>query len=94
MTYVDFGPFICTQDFNLNCLHYRWSGKVGTDARRNRIRLHIRLVIRIFGIYTHTQLDKRFWEAVSVQLAGKGKEYRKRLVHVLHPPSHIPDPLI
>ena len=82
MTYVDFSPFICTQDFNLDYLHYRWSGKVGTDARRNRIRLHIRLVIRIFGIYTHTQLDKRFWEAVSVQLAGKGKEYRKRLVHV------------
>ncbi|KAK7688180.1 hypothetical protein QCA50_008550 [Cerrena zonata] len=37
-------------------------------------------VIRIFGIYTHSQLDKRFWEAVGIQLAGKGKEYRKRCV--------------
>ncbi|THH32624.1 hypothetical protein EUX98_g1581 [Antrodiella citrinella] len=37
-------------------------------------------VLRIFGIYTHAQLDKRFWDAVGHQLGGKGKEYKKRCV--------------
>ncbi|KAH9949530.1 hypothetical protein B0H21DRAFT_881892 [Amylocystis lapponica] len=37
-----------------------------------------RQVIRIFGIYTHAQLDGRFWEGVSFQLSRKGKEYRAR----------------
>ncbi|KAH9945568.1 hypothetical protein B0H21DRAFT_877321 [Amylocystis lapponica] len=37
-----------------------------------------RQVIRIFGIYTHAQLDRRFWEGVGYQLGRKGKEYRAR----------------
>ncbi|CAL1697343.1 unnamed protein product [Somion occarium] len=44
--------------------------------------------IRIFGIYTHAQLDRRFWEAVGMQLAGKGKEYRKRCI--FRNPSYHP----
>ena len=34
-------------------------------------------VIKIYGIYTHTQLN-RIWDAVGQHLAGKGKEYRRR----------------
>ncbi|KAI0757677.1 hypothetical protein C8Q80DRAFT_1265551 [Daedaleopsis nitida] len=38
-----------------------------------------RQVIRIFGIYTHAQLDrKRFWDCMSRQLERRGPEYRKR----------------
>ncbi|KAL4254519.1 hypothetical protein ABKN59_003247 [Abortiporus biennis] len=37
-------------------------------------------VIRVFGIYTHAQLDERLWKAVSYQLSGRGKEYRQRCV--------------
>ncbi|TFY76337.1 hypothetical protein EWM64_g7674 [Hericium alpestre] len=37
-----------------------------------------RQVIRIFGIYTHAQLDKRFWNSMGYQLARKGKEYKAR----------------
>lgn len=39
---------------------------------------HVYLVIKIYGIYTHAQLDGRFWISVGHQLAKKGKEYRKR----------------
>ncbi|KAI9462690.1 hypothetical protein HD554DRAFT_2175805 [Boletus coccyginus] len=38
-----------------------------------------RQVIKIYGIYTHTQLN-RIWDAMGQQLAGKGKEYRRRCV--------------
>ncbi|KAI0791850.1 hypothetical protein C8Q75DRAFT_57350 [Abortiporus biennis] len=34
--------------------------------------------IRIFGLYTHAKLDERLWSAVSNQLSGQGKEYRRR----------------
>ena len=34
-------------------------------------------VIKIYGIYTHTQLN-RIWDAMGQHLAGKGKEYRRR----------------
>ncbi|PCH33046.1 hypothetical protein WOLCODRAFT_62498 [Wolfiporia cocos MD-104 SS10] len=37
-----------------------------------------RQVIRIFGIYTHAQLDRRFWDGVGHHLGRKGKEYKKR----------------
>ncbi|KAI0757657.1 hypothetical protein C8Q80DRAFT_1092486 [Daedaleopsis nitida] len=37
-----------------------------------------RQVIRVFGIYTHAQIDQRFWDAMSRQLGSKGPEYRKR----------------
>ncbi|KAF9230368.1 hypothetical protein BU15DRAFT_69253, partial [Melanogaster broomeanus] len=33
--------------------------------------------IRIYGIYTHTQVN-RIWDAIGQHLAGKGKEYRRR----------------
>lgn len=39
-----------------------------------------RQVLRIFGIYTHAQLDQRFWASMGYQLARKGKEYQKRSV--------------
>ncbi|THG96062.1 hypothetical protein EW026_g5704 [Hermanssonia centrifuga] len=38
-------------------------------------------LLRIYGIYTHAQLDRRFWDAVGQHLAGKGREYRKRCVY-------------
>ncbi|KAK0245331.1 hypothetical protein EDD85DRAFT_800629 [Armillaria nabsnona] len=34
--------------------------------------------IKIFGIYTHEQMDHRLWSSISSQLRKKGKEYRKR----------------
>ncbi|KAL1940597.1 hypothetical protein VTO73DRAFT_8032 [Trametes versicolor] len=34
--------------------------------------------IRIFGIYTHAQLDARFWRAVSRSAANQEAEYKKR----------------
>ncbi|KAI0061021.1 P-loop containing nucleoside triphosphate hydrolase protein [Artomyces pyxidatus] len=37
-----------------------------------------RQVIKVFGIYTHAQLDKRLWESIGHQLSSKGKEYAKR----------------
>ncbi|KAG2023676.1 hypothetical protein CC2G_001306 [Coprinopsis cinerea AmutBmut pab1-1] len=36
-----------------------------------------RQVIRIFGIYTHTQLD-RLWDSLGYQLSQKGREYIRR----------------
>ncbi|KAH6917671.1 hypothetical protein BKA70DRAFT_1139349 [Coprinopsis sp. MPI-PUGE-AT-0042] len=35
-------------------------------------------VIKVFGIYTHAQIDKRFWDSMGYQLCKKGKEYRDR----------------
>lgn len=49
-----------------------------------------RQVIRIFGIYTHAQLARGFWDAVGQHLAGKGKEYRKRCVY-RKPPKNAGD---
>jgi hypothetical protein len=38
-----------------------------------------RPVLKIFGIYTHAQLDQRFWNSVGSQLGKKGgKEYKYR----------------
>ncbi|SJL05193.1 uncharacterized protein ARMOST_08560 [Armillaria ostoyae] len=34
--------------------------------------------IKIFGIYTHAQIDNRLWSSISSQLRKKGKEYQKR----------------
>ncbi|PBK60033.1 hypothetical protein ARMSODRAFT_966416 [Armillaria solidipes] len=34
--------------------------------------------IKIFGIYTHDQMDHRLWSSISSQLQKKGKEYGKR----------------
>ncbi|KAH7911824.1 hypothetical protein BJ138DRAFT_1005801 [Hygrophoropsis aurantiaca] len=41
-------------------------------------RMHRSLVIKIYGIYTHAQLDHRLWDAMGYQLSGKGKEYKRR----------------
>ncbi|KAH9891312.1 hypothetical protein C8Q73DRAFT_119576 [Cubamyces lactineus] len=38
-------------------------------------------VLKIFGIYTHAQLDRRFWDCVSRQLERRGAEYRKRCTY-------------
>jgi len=40
--------------------------------------LVVYIVICVFGIYTHAQLDRRLWRSVGYQLAKKGKEYRDR----------------
>ena len=37
------------------------------------------LVLKIYGIYTHAQLDRRFWDCMGRHLERKGAEYRKRL---------------
>ncbi|KAI1785420.1 hypothetical protein LXA43DRAFT_132940 [Ganoderma leucocontextum] len=37
-----------------------------------------RQVLKIFGIYTHAQLDRRFWDCMGRQLERKGMEYKKR----------------
>ncbi|KAH9919767.1 uncharacterized protein BXZ73DRAFT_104875 [Epithele typhae] len=37
-----------------------------------------RQVLRIFGIYTHTQLDRRLWSCMSQHIDRRGAEYRKR----------------
>ncbi|TFK22063.1 hypothetical protein FA15DRAFT_623047 [Coprinopsis marcescibilis] len=39
---------------------------------------HERQVIKIFGVYTHAQIDKRFWDSMGYQLSKKGKQYRER----------------
>ncbi|KAG6332615.1 hypothetical protein ID866_6474 [Astraeus odoratus] len=46
-------------------------------------------VIKIYGIYTHTQLN-RIWDAMSHHLAGKGKEYQQRCTY-RNPPAHPGD---
>ncbi len=38
-------------------------------------------VIRIFGIYAHSQVDQRFWDIMSRQLGSRGPEYRKRCIY-------------
>ncbi|KAI0770957.1 hypothetical protein BD413DRAFT_613484 [Trametes elegans] len=40
-----------------------------------------RQVLKIFGIYTHAQLDRRFWDNMSRQLERKGAEYKKRCTY-------------
>ncbi|KAH6876648.1 hypothetical protein BKA70DRAFT_1576722 [Coprinopsis sp. MPI-PUGE-AT-0042] len=37
-----------------------------------------RQVIKVFGIYTHAQIDKRFWDSMGFQLCKKGKQHRDR----------------
>ncbi|RPD59343.1 hypothetical protein L226DRAFT_495257 [Lentinus tigrinus ALCF2SS1-7] len=39
-------------------------------------------VIKVFGIYTHAQIDKRFWDSASKQLRtiSRDPEYRKRCI--------------
>ncbi|KAN0138675.1 hypothetical protein V8E53_003663, partial [Lactarius tabidus] len=34
--------------------------------------------IKVFGVYTHAQLDNRLWESMGNQLLRKGKEYQRR----------------
>ncbi|KAI0656844.1 hypothetical protein C8Q70DRAFT_1158814, partial [Cubamyces menziesii] len=39
------------------------------------------VMLRIFGIYTHAQLDRRFWDCMGRQLERRGAEYRKRCTY-------------
>ncbi|EJF58550.1 P-loop containing nucleoside triphosphate hydrolase protein, partial [Dichomitus squalens LYAD-421 SS1] len=39
-----------------------------------------RQVIRIFGVYTHAQIDGRFWDTMGRQLGYNGPEYRRRCI--------------
>ncbi|KAL0573766.1 hypothetical protein V5O48_008193 [Marasmius crinis-equi] len=36
--------------------------------------------LKIFGIYTHAQLDKRLWSSLGNHLARKGREYHRRVI--------------
>ena len=60
----------------------RWNDKVGELqlAISGVYSEYPYIVLRIFGIYTHAQLDRRFWDCMSRQLERKGAEYRKRFV--------------
>ncbi|TFY54263.1 hypothetical protein EVJ58_g8968 [Rhodofomes roseus] len=42
-----------------------------------------RQVIRVFGIYTHAQLNRQPWDSISNQLGRKGRQYRSRCVPAL-----------
>ncbi|KAL5535095.1 hypothetical protein ACEPAF_3188 [Sanghuangporus sanghuang] len=35
--------------------------------------------IRVYGIFTHAQMDNRMWASLSAQLETKGSEYRRRI---------------
>ncbi|KAG8877563.1 hypothetical protein FRB98_006659 [Tulasnella sp. 332] len=37
--------------------------------------------LRVYGIYTHAQLDKRLWASVASQSLHRGSEYRRRCVY-------------
>ncbi|KAK7034640.1 hypothetical protein VNI00_012282 [Paramarasmius palmivorus] len=41
--------------------------------------------LKIYGIYTHAQLDKRLWSSLGNQLARKGKEYLERVRYRTRP---------
>jgi hypothetical protein len=51
------------------------------------------IVIKIFGIYTHAQIDKRLWDSMGRQLGRKGKEYRDRCTF-RNRPHHAGDNVI
>ncbi|KAH9971205.1 hypothetical protein BGW80DRAFT_1322645 [Lactifluus volemus] len=44
-----------------------------------------RVSIRVFGIYTHAQMDKRLWDSMGYQLSRKGKEYQRRCTFRTNP---------
>jgi hypothetical protein len=50
-------------------------------------------VIKIFGIYTHAQIDKRLWDSMGRQLGRKSKEYRDRCTF-RNRPHHAGDNVI
>ncbi|KAL0569504.1 hypothetical protein V5O48_012455, partial [Marasmius crinis-equi] len=37
--------------------------------------------LKIFGVYTHAQLDRRLWSSLGNHLARKGREYRQRVTY-------------
>ncbi|CAE6459263.1 unnamed protein product, partial [Rhizoctonia solani] len=57
-------------------------------------------IIRIYGVYTHAQLDNRLWSLIShYHIGRRGKEYRRRCLHRETPrapgqnvtlPAHFP----
>ncbi|EIN13221.1 hypothetical protein PUNSTDRAFT_128910 [Punctularia strigosozonata HHB-11173 SS5] len=57
---------------------------IGTERERQ--------VIKVFGIYTHAQLDQRFWSAVGTYLAEKGHgEFKNRCTYRVKPRSNGDD---
>ncbi|KJA29102.1 hypothetical protein HYPSUDRAFT_32443 [Hypholoma sublateritium FD-334 SS-4] len=45
-----------------------------------------RQIIKIFGVYTHAQINKHLWDSIGQQLfLRKGKEYRQRCIFRSHP---------
>ncbi|KAI0321916.1 hypothetical protein OF83DRAFT_135754 [Amylostereum chailletii] len=52
-----------------------------------------RQVIRIFGIYSHTQIGRRLWDSMGYQLSRRGSKYIKRCVH-REPPHNKGDSVI
>ncbi|KAJ3758111.1 hypothetical protein EV360DRAFT_83381 [Lentinula raphanica] len=57
---------------------------VANDDESHRVQRE-RQAIKIFGIYTHAQMDNRMWESISRQLSRKGKEYRDRCSYRIKP---------
>ena len=86
--------------FTAHALRCRLSVKVSNTQKITTRSLRVTIVIRIFGIYTHAQLERNFWDAVSKHISGRGKEYRKRYAVFSHCPGfpliyvtqmHLPD---
>ncbi|THU96851.1 hypothetical protein K435DRAFT_754482 [Dendrothele bispora CBS 962.96] len=40
--------------------------------------------VKIFGIYTHAQMDYRLWQSIGRHIVRKGKEYRERCLRRTH----------
>ena len=59
-----------------------WNVKVRSTCMLLITSKSINVVLRIFGIYTHAQLDRRFWDYVGFQLGRKGKDYKTRYVRI------------
>ncbi|KAF9014907.1 hypothetical protein BDQ17DRAFT_1418043 [Cyathus striatus] len=54
-----------------------------------------RQVLKIFGIYTHAQINKRLWNSLARQLGRKGKQYRDRCIYrnqPYHPGDNVVQP--
>lgn len=78
---VSFFPFGMHADLDIQ-IRIWTDGEAGYVTNRQLreredAKAHV-VVINILGVYTHAQLDKRFWDAVGHQLGGKGKEYKRR----------------
>ncbi|KAG8877561.1 hypothetical protein FRB98_006657 [Tulasnella sp. 332] len=61
--------------YQIDCGYYVDSCEDGTKFKYEKQQL------RIYGIYTHAQLDKRLWASVASQSLHHGSEYRRRCMY-------------